>query len=135
MGFYEYRQNNSGGSWDFERGRLTVLVIVEASNPSEADQRAQKLGIYFDGSRNNRDCSCCGDRWYPASEFSRPTEVPQWCGKPLTEHPWREERSWGGESEKWMKTGQPEIYVHYLDGHVEEHWTDGPNYRQNQDED
>ena len=29
----------------------------------EADTRAEKFGIYFDGVKNGQDCDCCGDRW------------------------------------------------------------------------
>jgi hypothetical protein len=66
--FFEYRQNNSGGSFDID-DNLTVRVIVEAKDQEQAIQIGENLGIYFDGCDKDMDCPCCGDRWY------RPDEV------------------------------------------------------------
>lgn len=66
--FYTFSQNNSGGSFD----RSDVLgdyVIVEAENARRANQRAEELGIYFNGVDSGSDCECCGDRWYEVSEY------------------------------------------------------------------
>ena len=65
MAWYEYNQNNSGGSF-VEDDRVGKFVFVEASTANEANSRAEGVGIYFDGCDNDRDCPCCGDRWYPA---------------------------------------------------------------------
>lgn len=54
--FFYYRQNNSGGSFSGPAKH----VIVEAINADDANQRAEKKGLYFDGAG---DCSCCGNRW------------------------------------------------------------------------
>jgi len=62
--WYEYRQTNSGGSFDFTTD-LGQYVWVEARNASEADGYAQYIGIYFDKDYNI-DCDCCGTRWSPA---------------------------------------------------------------------
>ena len=63
MNFYEYRQNNSGGSFDMDLG---ILVYIQANNSEEANDIALNNGIYFNGVSTDRDCSCCGDRWYEA---------------------------------------------------------------------
>ncbi len=60
MAFYQYMQNNSGGSFDAHFGHS---VYIEAESPSHADYRAETIGIYFDGCDGGRDCPCCGDRW------------------------------------------------------------------------
>lgn len=60
MPFYEYSQNNSGGSFDEEMGHS---VFIEAATAEEANDRAEGMGIYFNGVENGRDCPCCGDRW------------------------------------------------------------------------
>lgn len=60
--FYEYSQNNSGGSFKINK-RLCHRVVIEADSISEADAKAEKLGIYFNGVADGMDCSCCGDRW------------------------------------------------------------------------
>lgn len=63
MNFYEYRQNNSGGSFDMDLGKK---VYIQATSPEKANSIAENNGIYFDGVYNDIDCSCCGDRWYEA---------------------------------------------------------------------
>lgn len=69
--FFEFAQNNSGGSFDIDDARgLGPRVWVEACDASHANSRALGLGIYFDGVRNGSDCDCCGDRW-----------SAQWCGE------------------------------------------------------
>lgn len=65
--WYHFRQNNSGGVFDYDHSAgISEEVWVEADSSSEANDRAQALGIYFDGCENGRDCACCGDRWYSA---------------------------------------------------------------------
>lgn len=66
--FYHFTQNNSGGSYDID-ANVNKLVIIEAGSADEANQIAKAIGIYFDGVVTGRDCSCCGSRWYPVSEY------------------------------------------------------------------
>ncbi len=72
--YYEFRQNNSGGSFH----KPAVVVYVEALDAKHANSRAEELGIYFDGVEQGSDCSCCGDRWHAADEYyssdTEPTE-------------------------------------------------------------
>jgi hypothetical protein len=65
--FYEYNQNNSGGSFDVDK-EVCHRVYIEADNKDDACFIAQSKGIYFDGVSSGRDCGCCGDRWYPQDE-------------------------------------------------------------------
>ena len=58
--FYIFDQNNSGGYWDKVLG---YVVIIEAETPEKANEKAEEIGIYFDGVENDIDCECCGDRW------------------------------------------------------------------------
>lgn len=64
MKFFNFSQNNSGGSFDFipEKG-ISHNVIIEAKDSEEANYRAERIGLYFDGCDRGQDCSCCGDRW------------------------------------------------------------------------
>lgn len=78
--FYSYRQNNSGGYFEFndEEG-ITIEVIVEANSVQQANALANSIGLYFDGVDSGIDCSCCGDRWSEPwreddAEESLPTE-------------------------------------------------------------
>lgn len=105
MPFYEFNQNNSGGSFDFdEDAGITHIVIVEADSEGEAIKRAEGIGLYFDG---KGDCPCCGDRWsYPW----RPDNVPSNFGTPVQDIEWGADPNY-----KWIKDG-PEVYVHFKDG-------------------
>jgi hypothetical protein len=67
MKFYEYKQNNSGGSF-VTNDKLCHRLFIEADSISAANEKARSLGVYFDGCASGNDCSCCGDRWYPPYE-------------------------------------------------------------------
>jgi hypothetical protein len=106
--FYEFHQNNSGGSFVFDKDRgISVNVIVEADSPEDANWRAEHIGLYFSGVG---DCRCCGNRWYEQWE-KEGTKTPMLYGEPLTkEH--------GKRNIKWIQNG-PETFVHYKDGRIE----------------
>lgn len=72
MKLYHFRQNNSGGRFEYSRKRgISVNVFVEAESAEVANRKAvDSLGIYFDGCRDGLDCDCCGDRWYETSEYA-----------------------------------------------------------------
>lgn len=108
MAFYEFIQNNSGGSFDFDEDRgITHCVLVEAESVNAAISKAEEIGIYFYGCDAGIDCECCGDRWYK---------------------PWRDagtaEPTVYGEHYKeanvgnWMPDGK-QIAVHFADGRID----------------
>lgn len=66
MGFYEFSQNNSGGSFDVDN-KVCHRLFIEAPNAEAANDIAESLGVYFDGFG---DCPCCGNRWYEADEYN-----------------------------------------------------------------
>jgi hypothetical protein len=63
MPFWEFSQNNSGGSFDKKMGHS---IYVEADSADEANSRAEGVGVYFNGCVTGGDCPCCGDRWHAA---------------------------------------------------------------------
>ena len=63
MNFYMWRQNNTGGSFITD-GDLSRFVVIEAESYDKAEEKALNLGIYYNGVDSDRDCACCGDRWY-----------------------------------------------------------------------
>lgn len=67
--FYQFNQNNSGGSF-VVNNELCHRLFIEASIYKEALDKALELGVYFDGCSTGEDCSCCGDRWYHADEVN-----------------------------------------------------------------
>lgn len=99
--FYTYDQNNSGGGF-IVGDSVTYTVIIEAASASEADTKAEEIGIYFDDDYEV-DCPCCGTRWSRA--WDEGTETPTIYGKPITDH-----------REMWAKPGQPYAYVYYANG-------------------
>lgn len=104
--FYCFNQNNSGGSFQID-DRVSEYVIIEADSASEANDRAENVGIYFNGCDDERDCPCCGDRWYPAWKDEGDTS-PTIYGKPVSEYDTR-----------WVKKGTAFAYVYYKDGRKE----------------
>jgi len=71
--FYTYRQNNSAGWFQIDK-RVNIYVIIEADK-CDVNDRAEQIGLYFDGCEQNLDCECCGDRWYRC-HIGEGTETP-----------------------------------------------------------
>jgi hypothetical protein len=69
--FYTYNQNNSYGYFQTD-DKVSEIVIIEAESPDEANEKAEKIGIYFGG---GGDCPCCGNRWHEAYEGTQYPEV------------------------------------------------------------
>ncbi len=67
--FYEFSQNNSGGSFVVD-SKLCHRLFIEADTLYEAKTKMESLGAYFDG---DGDCPCCGPRW---SDFEDETIFP-----------------------------------------------------------
>ncbi len=61
--WFEFRQNNSGGSFVYNEN-VGREVYIQARTAGEANEIAESIGIYFDGVSDGYDCECCGDRWY-----------------------------------------------------------------------
>ncbi len=108
--YYDYRQNNSGGSFDID-DRVTVNVIIEANSAEEADAMAETKGLYFDGCDDGPDCSCCGDRWYRAWDGDGKA-VPEIYSQPAAAFVSGNEFSWAG-------VGKPAVHIYHLDGRKE----------------
>lgn len=106
--FYTFDQNNSGGSFQTD-DNVTLYVIIEADDANEANEKAEMIGLYFDGSG---DCLCCGDRWYEAydSEYGS-HDTPQLYGEDPIEH------GNGPYFTDWVdNANQAYCYVYYADG-------------------
>ena len=107
MKYYLYDQNNSGGSFEVDHTEgISVYVIIAARSTREADQKAEDLGLYFDGCETDRDCSCCGDRWYSADEYDA-KPYPHIHGTKLKDYV---------STFKWEDI---DVYVHYYNGTIE----------------
>lgn len=108
--FYNYRQNNSGGSFDID-DVFTSNMIIEADNATESDSIAESIGIYFNGCEDDRDCPCCGDRW--DSQWGDGDTVPSIYGEPVG----------SGDNTyntMWVDKGQTYARIFYKNGVVED---------------
>lgn len=72
--FYEFNQNNTGGSFVTDK-ELCHRLVIEASSESNAIDIAERLGCYWNGVEDGNDCPCCGDRWYPSASIIRLPEM------------------------------------------------------------
>jgi hypothetical protein len=103
--FFTFDQNNSGGFYhnDLESG-ISGMVIIEAVDYVEANNRAEEIGLYFDGCKNEMDCECCGDRWSRAWE-EMGDDKPTVYGEDV----FTAKKDFYGDI----------VFIHYLDGKIE----------------
>jgi hypothetical protein len=115
MPFFDFRQNNSGGTFQSDHvAGISLTVIVEAVDAEQANLRAEIIGLYFDGVG---DCSCCGNRWYSKWHGDKGDPVPSIYGNPVLGGKPRDE--WDFAVEDIGGKGQPTAYIHYLSGLIE----------------
>lgn len=108
--FYEFRQNNSGGSFELDaQSGISTAVIIEADTVEQAVSRALSIGIYFDGVDKGIDCGCCGDRWYVP--YGDGDVVPSLYREAI-------DADYEPKYGKWAPEDVNEIYVHYVDGSI-----------------
>lgn len=84
MKWYQYTQNNSGGHF-VENKHVSHYVLIQAHDSVHADERAERIGIYFNGVDDGMDCECCGDRWYSNAGSQYGDESPMVYGEPPTD--------------------------------------------------
>lgn len=103
MKFFTFSQNNSGGSFDSdEQAGIGHYVIIEANDEHDAYDRAEQIGLYFNGVDDGRDCECCGDRW---SHYADENDVPKIYGTDVSNLKYETSYSWGIPS-----------FIHYANG-------------------
>ena len=108
--FYTYDQNNSGGFFKITK-KIKHYVIIEADSAKEADEKAESIGLYFDGVKKDIDCPCCGDRWDKADDPDfgiNGTEKPEIWGESVLEHLKESGMFW-----------KEEVIIYYKDGKVD----------------
>lgn len=76
MSFYEFSQNNSGGSFHVD-DKVCHRLFIEADNKCGAVDKAEELGCYWDGVSKGIDCPCCGDRW--DKDFIEPIRLDKYA--------------------------------------------------------
>ena len=110
--FYTYRQNNSYGVFDVDE-HVKHQVIIEADSASEADEKAESIGIYFDGVEKGRDCPCCGDRWHKTYSLGygiEGTKEPEIWGQSVLKYLKENGKFWKEEAIIYYKDGKVEVF-------------------------
>ena len=98
--FFQFWQNNSYGRFNIDKVKgIGVVVIVEADSAVEANERAESIGLYFDG---DGDCPCCGDRWTESWSDKDGDDVPSYYGKAICSE----------------MNDLPLTFIHYKDGTI-----------------
>jgi hypothetical protein len=104
--WFYFDQNNSGGSFDHKPvDGIGYGLFIEATDKDHAIERAEHIGLYFDGCDSGMDCSCCGDRWY--RPWDDGTDKPQRYGE--------EWRPVADAEEPDLEWGLP-LYIHEIGG-------------------
>lgn len=111
MPFFEFKQNNTGGSFEVNE-MVCNRVVIEAENAEEANRIAMDMGIYFDGVAGGLDCGCCGDRWYPQDKEEEGNTYPMEYGRKTFKTP---EEHYQSLANKYGWT-TPDIRIYYADG-------------------
>ena len=113
MNIYEFRQNNSGGSFDVN-DNVTHRVFIEAKDKDAAIYKALTLGVYFDGVDEGIDCECCGNRWH------KPWHVHTSNSEDKPREEIEDELQELANTYGWTT---PDIYLYYADGTKKEFYT------------
>ena len=107
--YFTFNQNNSGGTFDLDKEQgITYFVIIEADDFDDANDRAENIGLYFDGIG---DCPCCGDRWHKQDCSEDGTEVPNVYERSPAEYV-------ESKINSWMEAGYG-VAVHHKSGKVD----------------
>ena len=120
--WFEYSQNNSGGSFHKDDD-VSITVLVQATSSAKADRDAvEKAGVYFNGCASGADCSCCGDRWHEAWDDAgmESFKTHHWVtGVGYETNTYNTIEEWAeaqAKIESWSKTGESAVILYYADG-------------------
>ena len=116
--WFEYRQNNSGGSF-VSNDEVSHFVFIQAESTDAANKKAEEVGIYFDGCDKGWDCDCCGDRWYPSHGHEDSFVTYQYGREPETHDNVRDYAQATANDDFWSKYGRPAVIVYFADDTVE----------------
>lgn len=116
--WFEYRQNNSGGSFQIDND-VSIYVLIQAEDRVSANRKAEEVGIYFNGVSDGRDCDCCGDRWYEPWDELEDFSVYSWKvnGDRLKEYDNVNDYAQAlANEDTWAKKGKPSVVVYFANG-------------------
>lgn len=115
--WYDFDQNNSGGVFE-QNDDVSLHVFIQAESADAANQKAEDIGIYFDGCEKGWDCDCCGDRWYRA-DYPMDSFVVYFWKKDNAEYDNISDYAQAIANDSgWAKDGKPANIVYFADGTV-----------------
>jgi hypothetical protein len=119
-GWYEYRQNNSGGVFEHSDD-VSNYVLIEASSVDGANSKAESIGIYFYGCDSGIDCDCCGDRWSQQYEAKTEFKTYRFGGGEYgaTTHTDVKGYAQALANNDYWAGSKPAVIVYFADGSVE----------------
>ena len=124
--WYEFDQNNSGGFFEMNDD-VSIKVFIQSENAAGANQKAEEVGIYFDGCEDGIDCDCCGDRWYRAGDPLDSFKTYFWR-KENTEYDNISDYVQAiANDSMWAKVGKPVVIVYFADGSIKRFYKEGEN--------
>ena len=102
--WFTFIQNNSFGVFQIDRkGGIAEVVIIEANDRDHAIERADDIGIYFEGCARGLDCPCCGDRWDEPECYDEPKVYDE----PVRTY------------SRFFKWTNLPLAIHHMDGRIE----------------
>lgn len=113
MKWFEFSQNNTGGSFDVD-DNVCHRLFIEAVDEETASSIAETKGVYFDGVDEGRDCPCCGDRW---SSYYNEVKFPVDYGSGKVFNTVEEYAQYLADDYGWTT---PDARIFYQDGSVKE---------------
>lgn len=116
MKWFLFDQNNSGGGFDVGE-KLCHRLFIQAETYEQAEEKALDLGVYFNGCDDDRDCPCCGDRWYRGDELKFPMEWKHYSGNDFVFKNVQRYAQFLADNYGWTK---PDGRLFYADGTVKE---------------
>lgn len=107
MKIYEFSQNNSGGTLT-QNKKLCHRLFIEARTQQKAEEKAIRMGVYYDGVADGVDCPCCGDRWNKPSELIFPYRYASFKKKEAEEIANKYKADYGKTTWKFMNKEKPD---------------------------
>ena len=115
--WYEFDQNNSGGVFVMDDD-VSIKVFIQAESEDVANQKAEEVGIYFDGCEKGIDCDCCGDRWY-SEIYPRDSFKTHFWGSENAEYDNISDYAQAlANDSMWAEDDKPAMIVYFADGSV-----------------
>lgn len=123
--FFEWSQNSPGGSFDVDN-KITHIIIIQSKTYEDAEKKAFELGVYYNGSSEGIDCSCCGDRWYEGQEIELPERMGYFMTKEILIKNIHQYCNFIVDNYGWIK-GNPDCRVYFDNGDIHEYYMEPTN--------